>query len=174
MPLVRAKMRASSAAAARAAGGLIVADEVQAGYGRTGQWWGYDAVGLAPDIVVTGKPMGAGLPLAATTARRDVVEQFRAEARYFNTFAASPLQGAVGLAVLDVIEEEGLIEHARTLGAELKAALRQRFGLGAFDQGLVQGLGEVHVGGGGDRPADRRRQRQKPRHHRRMHRRHFP
>ena len=56
------------------------------------------------------------------------IERFRAETRYFNTFAASPLQGAVGCAVLDVIEEEGLVEHARTLGAELKAALRQRLG----------------------------------------------
>lgn len=128
LPDIPASFMAKAAALVRAEGGLIIADEVQAGYGRSGTWWGYDHVGLAPDIVVTGKPMGAGLPLAATTAKRDVVEQFRAETRYFNTFAASPLQGAVGLAVLDVIEEEGLVEHARTLGAELKAALRQRLG----------------------------------------------
>nr|WP_237392561.1 aminotransferase class III-fold pyridoxal phosphate-dependent enzyme [Aurantiacibacter rhizosphaerae] len=109
----------------RAAGGLIIADEVQAGYGRTGQWWGYDAVGFVPDIVVTGKPMGAGLPLAATTGRRDLVEGFRAETRYFNTFAASPLQGAVGLAVIDVLETEGMIENARDVGAFLHAGLAQ-------------------------------------------------
>lgn len=128
LPDIPATFMAKAAAVVRAHGGLIIADEVQAGYGRSGTWWGYDHVGLTPDIIVTGKPMGAGLPLAATTARREVVEQFRAETRYFNTFAASPLQGAVGLAVLDVIEEEGLVEHSRTLGAELKAALQQRLG----------------------------------------------
>ncbi|WP_072379677.1 aspartate aminotransferase family protein [Novosphingobium sp. NDB2Meth1] len=128
LPDIPPGFMAKAAALVRAEGGLVIADEVQAGYGRTGQWWGYDKVGLTPDIVVTGKPMGAGLPLAATCAKRDVVEAFRAEARYFNTFAASPLQGAVGLAVLDVIEEEGLIDHARTVGAELKAGLQQRLG----------------------------------------------
>lgn len=128
LPDIPEGFMAKAAALVRAEGGLVIADEVQAGYGRTGQWWGYDEVGLTPDVVVTGKPMGAGLPLAATCAKRDVVEAFRAEARYFNTFAASPLQGAVGLAVLEVIEEEGLIDHARTLGAELKAGLQQRLG----------------------------------------------
>jgi 4-aminobutyrate aminotransferase-like enzyme len=128
LPDIPASFMGKAAALVRAEGGLIIADEVQAGYGRTGTWWGYDEVGLTPNIVVTGKPMGAGLPLAATCASREIVEQFRAEARYFNTFAASPLQGAVGLAVLDVIEEEGLVEHARTLGAELKAGLKQRLG----------------------------------------------
>lgn len=128
LPEIPEGFMAKAAALVRAEGGLVIADEVQAGYGRTGTWWGYDEVGLTPDVVVTGKPMGAGLPLAATCAKRDVVEAFRAEVRYFNTFAASPLQGAVGLAVLDVIEEEGLIDHARTLGAELKAGLQQRLG----------------------------------------------
>lgn len=111
---------------AHAAGGLVIADEVQAGYGRTGNWWGYDTSRFVPDIVVTGKPMGAGLPLAATAASRAVVERFRAESGYFNTFASSPLQGAVGLAVLDIIEEEGLVENAATVGATLKAALVER------------------------------------------------
>lgn len=128
LPDIPEGFMAKAAALVRAEGGLVIADEVQAGYGRTGQWWGYDEVGLTPDVVVTGKPMGAGLPLAATCAKRDVVEAFRAEARYFNTFAASPLQGAVGLAVLSVIEEEGLIDHARTLGADLKAGMKQRLG----------------------------------------------
>ena len=128
LPDIPERFMAKAAALVRQHGGLIIADEVQAGYGRSGTWWGYDHVGLTPDIVVTGKPMGAGLPLAATCASRAIVEQFRAEARYFNTFASSPLQGAVGLAVLSVIEEEGLVEHSRTLGAELKAALSQRLG----------------------------------------------
>ncbi len=111
-----------------AAGGLMIADEVQAGYGRTGQWWGYDAVGFRPDIVVTGKPMGAGLPLGATAASRAVVEGFRAETRYFNTFASSPLQAAVGMAVLDVIEQEGLVANVARVGAALKGALLNRRG----------------------------------------------
>ncbi|MBX9883634.1 MAG: aminotransferase class III-fold pyridoxal phosphate-dependent enzyme [Novosphingobium sp.] len=128
LPDIPERFMAKAAALVRAEGGLIIADEVQAGYGRSGTWWGYDHVGLTPDVVVTGKPMGAGLPLAATCASREVVEAFRAETRYFNTFAASPLQGAVGLAVIEVIEEEGLVEHARTLGAELKAALKERLG----------------------------------------------
>lgn len=128
LPDIPASFMAKAAALVRVEGGLIIADEVQAGYGRSGAWWGYDHVALTPDIVVTGKPMGAGLPLAATTASRDIVEQFRAETRYFNTFAASPLQGAVGLAVIDVIEEEGLVEHSHALGAELKAHLKQRLG----------------------------------------------
>ena len=95
----------------RAAGGLLIADEVQAGYCRTGRWWGYEVTGFTPDIVVTGKPMGNGLPLAATAASKALVEGFRAATRYFNTFASSPLQAAVGMAVLDVIERDGLREN---------------------------------------------------------------
>jgi 4-aminobutyrate aminotransferase-like enzyme len=126
LPDVPAGFMAQAAARVRAAGGLVIADEVQAGYGRTGRWWGYDAAGFTPDIVVTGKPMGAGLPLAATAASRALVEIFRARTRYFNTFASSPLQAAVGMAVLDVIEDEGLIANAARVGARLKAALIER------------------------------------------------
>ncbi|HSU04573.1 MAG TPA: aminotransferase class III-fold pyridoxal phosphate-dependent enzyme, partial [Acetobacteraceae bacterium] len=100
-----------AAAMVRAAGGVVIADEVQAGYCRTGRWWGYEVSGFQPDIVVTGKPMGNGLPLAATAASRALVETFRAATRYFNTFASSPLQAAVGMAVLDVIERDGLREN---------------------------------------------------------------
>lgn len=110
----------------RAAGGVVIADEVQAGYARTGRWWGYDVTGFTPDIVVTGKPMGNGLPLAATAASRSLVEGFRAATRYFNTFASSPLQAAVGMAVLDVIERDGLRENVTAVGAFLKAALAER------------------------------------------------
>jgi 4-aminobutyrate aminotransferase-like enzyme len=110
----------------RAAGGLVIADEVQAGYCRTGRWWGYEVTGFAPDIVVTGKPMGNGLPLAATAASRALVEEFRATTRYFNTFASSPLQAAVGMAVIDVIEREGLRENVAKVGAALKSALAER------------------------------------------------
>jgi 4-aminobutyrate aminotransferase-like enzyme len=111
---------------ARAHGGLVIADEVQAGYGRTGRWWGYEATGLVPDIVVTGKPMGNGLPLSAAAASRKLVDGFRAATRYFNTFASSPLQAAVGMAVLDVIERDQLLHNAATVGAALKQGLRDR------------------------------------------------
>ena len=95
---------------------------------RTGHWWGYEVTGFTPDIVVTGKPMGNGLPLAATAASRALVETFRARTRYFNTFASSPLQAAVGMAVLDEIEQRDLRGNVATVGAALKAALTQRKG----------------------------------------------
>ncbi|TAJ93068.1 MAG: aminotransferase class III-fold pyridoxal phosphate-dependent enzyme [Reyranella sp.] len=110
------------------AGGLVIADEVQAGYCRSGRWWGYDVLGFKPDIVVTGKPMGNGLPLAATAASRKLVETFRSATRYFNTFASSPLQAAVGMAVIDVIEREGLAANVAAVGAFLKSALAERKG----------------------------------------------
>jgi 4-aminobutyrate aminotransferase-like enzyme len=117
---------ARAAEIVRAAGGYLIADEVQAGYCRTGRWWGYEGQGFTPDIVVTGKPMGNGLPLAATAASKALVDGFRARTRYFNTFASSPLQAAVGMAVLDVIERDGLKQNVARVGAGLKAALAER------------------------------------------------
>jgi 4-aminobutyrate aminotransferase-like enzyme len=108
------------------AGGLVIADEVQSGYGRTGCWWGYEKTGFRPDIVVTGKPMGNGLPLGATAAKREHVEAFRAERDYFNTCAATPLQAAVGMAVLDEIERLELLKNAAEVGDRLTAKLRRR------------------------------------------------
>lgn len=141
---------------ARAAGGLVISDEVQAGYCRTGRWWGYQHAGFEPDIVVTGKAMGAGLPLAATMAGRGLVEGFRGRTHYFNTFASSPLQAAVGMAVLDVIEDEALAQNAASVGAALKALLQERK---AADPriGDVRGAG-LFIGVeivGGDRRPDR-------------------
>lgn len=141
---------AALAGRVRAAGGLLIADEVQSGYGRTGRWWGYEGAGFVPDIIVTGKPMGAGVPLAATTASRALVEVFRARTRYFNTFASSPLQGAVGLAVLDIIAEEGLVENAAVVGAYLRGALEHRLGgrIGAvLGSGLFIGVDILDIAG---------------------------
>jgi len=107
-------------------GGLVIADEVQAGYGRTGRWWGYEKTEFLPDIVVTGKPMGNGLPISATGAMKDLVDAFRAEKDYFNTCAATPLQAAVGMAVLDEIERLDLIRNAAEVGERLIAELKQR------------------------------------------------
>jgi len=126
LPDVPAGFMARAAERVRAAGGLVIADEVQAGYCRTGRWWGYEVTGFTPDIVVTGKPMGNGLPLAATAASKVLVDQFRSRTRYFNTFASSPLQAAVGMAVLDEIEQQQLRERAGRVGAALKRALADR------------------------------------------------
>ena len=126
LPDVPRGFMARAAETVRAAGGFLIADEVQAGYCRTGRWWGYEGAGFTPDIVVTGKPMGNGLPLAATAASKALVDGFRARTRYFNTFASSPLQAAVGMAVLDVIERDGLQENVARVGAGLKAALSER------------------------------------------------
>ena len=105
------------------AGGLFIADEVQAGFCRTGKWWGYEVMDFVPDIVTMGKPMGNGLPLAGTVARTELVDAFRKWKRYFNTFASSPLQAAVGMAVLEVIETENLRENVADVGNYLRAEL---------------------------------------------------
>ncbi|MBT6209335.1 MAG: aspartate aminotransferase family protein [Woeseia sp.] len=107
-------------------GGLVIADEVQSGYGRTGQMWGYEKTEFLPDIVVTGKPMGNGLPISATAASKEFVDAFRAEKDYFNTCAATPLQAAVGMAVLDEIERLDLIQHAASVGDRLTGELKSR------------------------------------------------
>lgn len=112
----------------RAAGGVVIADEVQAGYGRTGHWWGYEQTGFEPDVVVTGKSMGNGVPLAATAASKALVESFQGVTHYFNTCAATPLQAAAGMAVLDIIEREGLVESSAEVGNALKEALTDRVG----------------------------------------------
>lgn len=123
LPDIPGDFMAKAAALVRAAGGVFIVDEVQAGYCRTGRWWGYEAMNVVPDIVTTGKPMGNGLPLAACAARADLVDAFRAQTRYFNTFAASPLQAATGMAVLDVIERERLRERIAAVGEYLRRSL---------------------------------------------------
>ena len=107
-------------------GGLVIADEVQSGYARTGKWWGYEKTGFRPDIVVTGKPMGNGLPLAATAAPKEHVDAFRKKKDYFNTCSASPLQAAVGMTVLDEIERLNLLQNASDVGTHLTKELIAR------------------------------------------------
>ena len=109
----------------RDAGGVVIADEVQAGLARSGSHvWAFERLGLQPDIVVMGKPMGNGHPIAVVVARRDIVDAFYAHDRYFNTFAGNPVSCAVGLAVLDVVANEKLQENARRVGHDLKQRLR--------------------------------------------------
>ena len=107
------------------AGGLFIADEVQSGFCRTGRWWGYEVMDFIPDIVTMGKPMGSGLPLSGVVARKELVDEFRRRSRYFNTYASSPLQAAVGSAVLDVIESEGLRQNVVEVGDHLRRGLEE-------------------------------------------------
>jgi 4-aminobutyrate aminotransferase-like enzyme len=104
---------------------LFIADEVQAGFCRSGRWWGYETNDFVPDIATLGKPMGSGLPLAGVVARGELVDSFRKGSGYFNTFAASPLQAAVGSAVLDVIEREKLQQRVNEVGSYLLDKLRK-------------------------------------------------
>lgn len=115
---------APAVATVRRNGGLFVADEVQPGFGRTGQgMWGFARHGIEPDVVTMGKPMGNGYPMAAVATRRELLAALCEQAGYFNTFAATPVAAAVGNAVLDVLEEEGLIANAARRGNQLKAGL---------------------------------------------------
>ncbi|MGI4941167.1 MAG: aspartate aminotransferase family protein [Janthinobacterium lividum] len=115
---------AAAAAIVREAGALFVADEVQPGFGRTGDaMWGFMRHGVTPDIVTLGKPMGNGQPIAGTVMRPEVVEDFGRKARYFNTFGGNAVSCAAALAVLNVIERDGLVAHARDVGAYLKDRL---------------------------------------------------
>lgn len=138
--------------AIRAAGGVFIADEVQPGFARTGDsMWGFLRHGVIPDIVVMGKPMGNGIPIAGVVARPDVLGDFAAKARYFNTFGGNPVACAAGLAVLDIIASERLQENARAVGDYIIDALRAL-------QSRFPALGDVRGAGlfiGADFVADR-------------------
>ena len=110
---------------ARQAGAVCVADEVQVGFGRLGRYlWAFEHQAVVPDILTLGKPMGNGYPLAAVVTRREIAEAFANGMEYFNTFGGNPVACAAGHAVLDVIEEQGLVRHAQDLGSRWLAALR--------------------------------------------------
>lgn len=109
----------------RAAGGVCIADEVQVGFGRLGDWfWGFQMQHVVPDIVVLGKPMGNGFPLAGVVTTPEIAASFDNGMEFFSTFGGNPVACAAGLAVLDVLEEERLQENARDVGAHLLAGLR--------------------------------------------------
>lgn len=108
----------------REAGGVCIADEVQVGFGRVGtDFWGFQTQDAVPDIVTMGKPIGNGHPLAAVVTTPEIAASFANGMEYFNTFGGNPVSCAVGLAVLDVIEEEGLQENARQVGERLRSGL---------------------------------------------------
>jgi len=111
-------------AAARDAGALFVADEVQAGFGRTGdEMWGFSRWGVSPDIVTLGKAMGNGHPVAAVVTRAGIADRMASQTTFFSTFGGNPVACAAALAVLDVIEDERLIANAEAVGAWLRAAI---------------------------------------------------
>jgi alanine-glyoxylate transaminase/(R)-3-amino-2-methylpropionate-pyruvate transaminase len=125
---------------AREHGGLCISDEVQTGFGRTGEhYWGFENFGVVPDIVTTAKGFGNGVPLAAVTTRREIAEVL-AQRLHFNTFGGNPVSMAAGLAVMEVIEEEGLQRNALVVGRRLKEGLQRLAGEHRL-VGDVRGLG---------------------------------
>ena len=116
---------ASAAHHVHAAGGLLVADEVQAGFGRLGEaMWGFGRHNVVPDLVTMGKPMGNGHPVAAVSGRAAVFAEFARYRHYFNTFGGNSVSCATALAVLEVIRTQRLLENAHRSGDYLQRALR--------------------------------------------------
>jgi 4-aminobutyrate aminotransferase-like enzyme len=124
-----------------AAGGLFICDEVQPGFGRTGAgMWGFERHAVEPDIVTMGKPMGNGFPVAGVVTRPEILDSLCETTGYFNTCGGNPVAAAAGLAVLDVIEEEGLVENAKEVGGYFRGGLE---GLASQHHGIgdVRGAG---------------------------------
>jgi 4-aminobutyrate aminotransferase-like enzyme/Ser/Thr protein kinase RdoA (MazF antagonist) len=146
----------------RAAGTLIVADEVQYGLGRSGShFWGFERRGFDPDIVTLGKPVGNGFPMGVVIANRRLVEAFQARHGFFSTFGGNAVAAAAGLAVLEVLERERLMANAAETGEQLRAALEAlRKTRACFGElrgaGLLWGLEVVGADGRGDRAQARR------------------
>jgi len=113
----------------RAAGGLCVADEVQSGFGRTGDhFWGFSAHDVVPDIVTLGKPIGNGYSMAAVVTRPEIAASLSKESEFFSTTGGNPVACMVGLAVLDVLEQEGLQEAAARVGSQLRSQIEKLAG----------------------------------------------
>ncbi|HET8785653.1 MAG TPA: aminotransferase class III-fold pyridoxal phosphate-dependent enzyme [Candidatus Limnocylindrales bacterium] len=118
------KLAAEWVATTRAAGGLWIADEVQGGHGRTGHhMWSFQHLGITPDIVTIGKPMGNGHPVGAVVTRREIAARFGDETVFFSTFGGNPVSAAAALAVLDVLEDERVLERVVGVGAALREAI---------------------------------------------------
>lgn len=129
----------------RAAGGLCIADEVQAGLCRTGKWWGFEHYDIVPDIVTLGKPMGDGHPIGIVVTTEAIAREFAKSAIYFNTFGGNPVSMAVGRSVLSVCDDERLVENCRDTGAYLRErleSLAQRHEIigNVRGHGLFQGI----------------------------------
>jgi 4-aminobutyrate aminotransferase-like enzyme/Ser/Thr protein kinase RdoA (MazF antagonist) len=117
---------AAAYAAARAAGGVVIADEVQVGFGRVGSHlWAFETQGVAPDIVTMGKPIGNGHPMAAVVTTEEIAASFANGMEYFNTFGGNPVSAAIGLKVLEIIARDNLLQNATAIGADLLARMRK-------------------------------------------------
>ena len=129
----------------RAAGGLCIVDEVQVGFGRVGSHlWAFETQNVVPDIVTLGKPIGNGHPLAAVITTPEIADAFANGMEYFNTFGGNPVSCAIGMAVMDVIEDEGLQENAGRAGQRLLDGLKGLMGKYPLI-GDVRGLG-LYIG----------------------------
>ncbi|HEY5788331.1 MAG TPA: aminotransferase [Microlunatus sp.] len=132
--------------AVRGAGGLAISDEVQIGYGRTGEeFWGFELHGVVPDVITMAKAAGNGHPIGFVVTRREIAEAFSAEGSFFSSVGGSPVSSAVGLAVLDTLRDEDLQGNARRVGAHLSdrlAVLADRQPLIGYvhGRGLYQGI----------------------------------
>ena len=103
-----------------------MADEVQSGFGRTGDHlWGFETHDVIPDIITLGKPIGNGLSMAAVVTTPEIVASLMKETDFFSTTGGNPVACAVGLAVLDVLEQEGLQERAARVGAKLRSQIEK-------------------------------------------------
>ena len=112
--------------AVREAGGVCIADEVQTGYGRIGtHFWAFESYGVIPDIVVLGKPIGNGHPIGAVITTPDIATSFDNGMEFFSTFGGNTVSCAIGLAVLKVVQEQNLQDHALTVGEQLLNGLRE-------------------------------------------------
>jgi 4-aminobutyrate aminotransferase-like enzyme len=109
--------------AVRVRGGLVIADEVQTGFGRTGEFWAFERYNLEPDVVTMGKPAGNGHPLAVVATTRAIAEAFDDGMEYFNTFGGNPVSAAIGNAVLDEIERLDVVNHGTVVGRRLLQSL---------------------------------------------------
>lgn len=110
----------------RKAGGLLICDEVQSGFGRTGtHMWAHEKMGVVPDVVTLGKPMANGHPVGGVVTRAEILATFRKGYRYFNTFGGNPVSCAAAMAVLEEIEDKNLIENARNVGAYARNRMKR-------------------------------------------------
>ena len=126
----------------RAAGGLMICDEVQSGFGRMGQWWGHEHHGVRADIVTIGKPVGNGHPLGVVVTTQEYLNRFIDKTRLFSTFGGNTVACAAGNAVIDVIEQEDLIERSNTIGAYMRSEIAKLASTHAII-GNVRGHGMV-------------------------------
>ena len=132
---------ADAYAAVRGAGGLVIADEVQVGYGRLGAYqWAFEQQGVIPDIVTVAKAAGNGMAVGAVITTRAIADAFAVEGSFFSSVGGSPVACAAGLAVIETVDREGLQENARDTGGYLRAGLEQSIA-GHPLAGAVHGMG---------------------------------